>query len=73
MDFFRTATFDRMLDEFLSPADLDRDGNVGVKDLLNLLGNWGPCDDCENCPQDINGDCTVGVVDLLILLGEWGS
>lgn len=24
-------------------ADLDRDGDVGVKDLLELLGNWGPC------------------------------
>ncbi len=73
MDFFRSATFDRMVDEFLSPADLDRDGDVDVSDLLNLLANWGPCGDCENCPQDINGDCAVGVVDLLILLGEWGS
>ena len=24
-------------------ADLDGDGSVGVKDLLALLGNWGPC------------------------------
>ncbi len=24
-------------------ADLDGDGNVGVSDLLILLGNWGPC------------------------------
>lgn len=25
------------------PGDLDGDGDVGVKDLLELLGNWGPC------------------------------
>ena len=25
------------------PADLDGDGDVGVKDLLELLGNWGSC------------------------------
>ena len=25
------------------PSDLDGDGNVGVKDLLILLGAWGPC------------------------------
>ena len=25
------------------PGDLDGDGNVGVKDLLILLGNWGVC------------------------------
>lgn len=25
------------------PGDLDGDGNVGVKDLLELIGNWGPC------------------------------
>ncbi|MEE9295239.1 MAG: hypothetical protein V3W34_09820 [Phycisphaerae bacterium] len=54
------------------PGDLDNDGQVGVKDLLILLGNWGPCDNCENCPADLNGDCVVGVDDLLILLGNWG-
>ena len=25
------------------PADFDNSGDVGVKDLLALLGNWGPC------------------------------
>ena len=25
------------------PWDLDNSGDVGVKDLLVLLGNWGPC------------------------------
>ncbi len=53
-------------------GDLDRDCAVGVKDLLMLLGNWGRCDDCEQCPADLDGDCLVGVSDLLILLGNWG-
>ncbi len=54
------------------PGDLDGDGSVGVKDLLILLGDWGPCADCDDCIADLDGDCTVGVKDLLILLGNWG-
>ncbi|MCH7849657.1 MAG: hypothetical protein IIB53_15010 [Planctomycetes bacterium] len=57
---------------FPNDADLDGDGSVGVTDLLILLGSWGPCDDCNNCPADLDGDCSVGVADLLILLGNWG-
>ncbi len=54
-------------------ADLDGDGQVGVKDLLILLGSWGPCPDPpECCPADIDGDGQVGVKDLLNLLGQWG-
>ena len=54
------------------PGDIDGDGSVGVKDLLILLGSWGPCDDCNDCPADLDDDCSVGVKDLLILLGNWG-
>ena len=50
-------------------ADLDDDGAVGVKDLLILLGAWGPCPDC---PADFDGNDSVGVKDLLVLLGGWG-
>ncbi|MCH8260832.1 MAG: PQQ-dependent sugar dehydrogenase [Planctomycetes bacterium] len=53
----------------ISPADLDCDGAVGVKDLLILLGTWGPCD---GCLADLDGDHSVGVKDLLSLLGSWG-
>ncbi len=56
----------------LIQGDLDGDGSVGVKDLLILLGTWGPCDDCADCVADLDGDCNVGVKDLLILLGNWG-
>ncbi len=73
MEFFRSATFDRLLDEYLSPADFDRDEDVDAGDLLALLANWGPCDDCEDCPHDLNGDCVVGGGDLLFLLSEWGN
>ena len=51
------------------PADLDNSGDVGVKDLLVLLGAWGPC---KNCPADFDGSGDVGVKDLLVLLGAWG-
>ncbi len=54
------------------PGDLDGDGVVGASDLLILLANWGPCDDCDDCPADLDDDCTVGVGDLLILLSNWG-
>ncbi len=67
-----TDTTVRLSTEPLPEGDLDGDGSVGVKDLLILLGSWGPCADCNDCPADIDGDCSVGVTDLLILLGNWG-
>ena len=53
----------------ISPADLNCDGVVGVKDFLLLLGAWGPCD---GCIADLDGDHVVGVPDFLNLLGNWG-
>ncbi len=53
-------------------GDLDGDGVVGILDFLALLGDWGPCGDCENCPADLDGDCVVGILDFLLLLGNWG-
>ena len=53
-------------------ADLDGSGDVGVKDLLILLGVWGPCPPKGDCPADFDGSGDVGVKDLLILLGNWG-
>ncbi len=54
------------------PADFDDDGAVGVKDLLFLLGTWGPCPKKGDCPADLDDDGAVGVKDLLFLLGVWG-
>ncbi len=53
-------------------ADFDDDGAVGVKDLLFLLGVWGPCPEQGDCPADFDEDGAVGVKDLLFLLGVWG-
>lgn len=53
-------------------GDVNADCHVDVSDLLILLANWGPCDDCAKCPADFNGDCAVGVFDLLVLLSNWG-
>ncbi len=57
----------------LPPAeDLNGDGVVGTGDLLILLGSWGRCAACNDCPPDFDNDCTVGTGDLIILLGNWG-
>ncbi len=53
-------------------GDLNGDGVVDGSDLIQLLGAWGPCDDCKNCPEDLDGDCIVGSPDLIMLLGNWG-
>ena len=52
--------------------DLDASGDVGVNDLLFLLGAWGPCPPKGDCPADFDNSGDVGVKDLLTLLGNWG-
>ncbi len=54
------------------PWDLDGSGDVGVKDLLFLLGTWGTCPPKGDCPADFDDSGDVGVKDLLFLLGAWG-
>ena len=56
----------------ICPWDIDASGDVGVKDLLILLGAWGPCPKKEDCPADFDTSGDVGVKDLLFLLGNWG-
>ena len=53
-------------------GDLNGDCTVGAADLLILLSNWGPCDDCGNCSSDLDNNCVVGASDILILLSNWG-
>ena len=53
-------------------ADFDNTGDVGVNDLLFLLGTWGPCPKKGDCPADFDDSGDVGVKDLLFLLGAWG-
>jgi len=52
------------------PGDVDGDGEVGVNDLLAMLGTWGVC---EGCPADGDGSGVVDVNDILMLLANWSS
>jgi hypothetical protein len=52
--------------------DVNRDGEVGVNDFLQMLAEWGPCPPGGPCPSDVSGDLVVDVVDFLLLLGAWG-
>lgn len=55
-------------------ADVNCDSTVNTEDLLQLLANWGDCDDDPApCASDINKDGTVGTSDLLDLLAGWGD
>ena len=54
------------------PWDIDGNNDVGVKDLLFLLGAWGPCPKKGDCPADFDNTGDVNVPDLLDLLGNWG-
>jgi plastocyanin len=50
-------------------ADVNGDGEVGVDDMLAVIGAWG---DCPGCDADTNGDGTVGVDDVLFVIAAWG-
>lgn len=52
-------------------GDLNNDGLVNAADLAMLLGAWGPCLSCANCPADVTGDCQVDAADLAVMLGAW--
>jgi hypothetical protein len=49
-------------------GDVDGNGDVGVDDLLVLIGQWG-----GPGSGDLDGSKVVGVDDLLLLLNAWGS
>ena len=51
------------------PGDVNGDGIVNIADLVEVLLNWGPCQDC---PADLNGDDVVDVLDLVEVLLNWG-
>ncbi|MHC4947998.1 MAG: DNRLRE domain-containing protein [Planctomycetota bacterium] len=54
------------------PQDTDRNGEVDVTDLLDVLGSWGSCKFGTCCDADTDGDGLVNVNDLLDVLGVWG-
>ncbi|MFO0875036.1 MAG: hypothetical protein U0575_13830 [Phycisphaerales bacterium] len=53
-------------------GDLNGDDHVDGADLGLLLGAWGTCASCANCPADLNHDCVVDGADLGLMLGSWG-
>ena len=69
MAFFRSATFERLLDEALPPADVNRDNFVDVLDLIVLLRDLG----LRDSPADIDGNGVVDGGDLLLLLEAFGT
>ena len=54
-----------------NPADLNGDGLVDGTDLAILLGSWGTCGDCADCPADLDGSCEVDGGDMAALLAAW--
>jgi hypothetical protein len=49
-------------------ADIDKDGVVGVADLLMVIDQWG-----TDGSADVNVDGIVNVADLLAIVDAWGS
>ena len=54
-------------------ADLDRSGDAGFSDIVQMLADWGPCVDPDECESDIDGTEDVGFGDLTPVLQAWGS
>jgi hypothetical protein len=52
-------------------GDIDHDGEVGVNDLLTILGLWGTEE--EPCGADLDASGTVDVGDILTLIDGWGA
>jgi hypothetical protein len=53
-------------------ADIDEDENVGIVDLLEVLGYWGACPTTGPCRADFDCDGMVGIIEFLRVLADWG-
>ncbi len=58
-----------------TPGDADRDGVVGLNDLLSLANNYGTTPTAGDpwAAGDFDGDGIIGLNDLLILANHYGS
>lgn len=52
------------------PGDFDGTGDVGIDDLLILLGEFAGC--TSGCQSDMDNDNDVDIDDMLTLIGAWG-
>jgi hypothetical protein len=55
----------------ISPGDVNRDGEVGVTDLVLVISQWGSCATPLTCPADLDVSGYVDVVDLLEVIVNW--
>ncbi|UCD74468.1 MAG: hypothetical protein JSV91_11850 [Phycisphaerales bacterium] len=55
--------------EGFCPEDVNDTGVVDIDDLFQVLGAWGPCDECV---EDINADGVVDIDDVFAVLAGWG-
>ena len=55
------------------PWDINGDGVVDHRDLLEVVHNMGQCDDPDNCPWDVNGDGIVNGHDVAAVATHFGA
>ena len=54
------------------PWDVNGDGVVNHRDLVEVVHNLGRCDDPDNCPWDVNGDGVVNGADVSEVATHFG-
>jgi hypothetical protein len=62
-----------LLPEGCCPADLDRDNDVDLSDLAQLLANYGTTGEATYWDGDLDGDDDVDLEDLAELLSVYGT
>ncbi len=51
-------------------GDADLDGTVGIRDLLQVLADWGPCAEA-GCLSDLDVDGEISITDVYMVLDDW--
>ncbi|MCH8315247.1 MAG: hypothetical protein IIA64_04670, partial [Planctomycetes bacterium] len=54
------------------PWDVNGDGVVNHRDILEVVHNLGPCNDPDDCPWDVNGDGIVNGRDVAAVATHFG-
>jgi len=66
------------------PADMDRDGDVDIVDIMEVAGRWrtsceypdpdsNPATPNYEAHYDLNGDCNIDIVDIMVVAVDWGE